>query len=190
MTEVEPQHTTDGASVAERILEAARRDNTELLLAIKVELQNDHEKLSSLINNTHEVITGNTPLHLACQLGNWEFIDIVLDIEGVEIDPYNREQDTPLHLAVKYAIDEADHGYFIIDNLLDAGSDPRIKDVHKLRPIDYVSKDNAKLRELLESAEYAISMEATEVYAEGETNVEEADEEGDEDDVASASDSD
>ncbi|EGV63844.1 hypothetical protein PSN45_004082 [Yamadazyma tenuis] len=149
---------TSGASHSEQILEASRRNNTELLLQIKSDLNNDQMKLSQLINSTKEIITNNTPLHLACHLGNWEFIDIVLDIEGVEIDPKNRAGETPLHLAVKYANDEPDHGYYVVDNLLDAGSDPRILDSYKLKPINYV-KDNANLTELLEGAEYAISME-------------------------------
>ena len=80
-----------------------------------------------------------------------------IDIEGVEIDPQNRDGETPLHLAVKYTNnEEPEHGYFIVDNMLDAGSDPRIKDKHNLKPKDYVSSDHEKLIELLESAEYAI----------------------------------
>ncbi|EDK47254.1 conserved hypothetical protein [Lodderomyces elongisporus NRRL YB-4239] len=152
----------DGASYREQILESARRNNTELLLQIKSELGNDQEKLAHLINESREVITNNTPLHLACNLGNWEFIDIVLDIEGVEIDPQNREKETPLHVAAKYAVNEPEHGCFVIDNMLDAGADPRIKDQDGLKPRDYVSKDNEKLLDLLESAEYAISMEPRE----------------------------
>lgn len=162
-----------GASYSEQILEAARRNNTELLLQIKSELNNDQEKLAELINTTKESISLNSPLHLATQLGNWEFIDIVLDIEGVEIDPLNREGDTPLHLAVKYTVDEPEHGYFVIDNLLDAGSDPRIKDKHSLKPVDYVNKDMPKLKELLESAEYAISMEVPDEEQLGEEQEEE-----------------
>ncbi|KAG2730791.1 hypothetical protein G9P44_005940 [Scheffersomyces stipitis] len=186
---------TEGASLKEQILECARRNNTELLLSIKAELDNDHEKLADLINNTSELITGNTSMHIACARGNWEFIDIVLDIEGVEIDPKNREGDTPLHLAVKYTAEEPEHGYFVIDNLLDAGSDPRISDKHNLRPIDYVSKDDTKLRDLLESAGYAISMEIPEEEQLNTTNPETAAstggaEEDEEDDEASASDSD
>lgn len=147
------QEATNGASYAEQILECARRNNTELFLAIKTEINNDSE-LATLINSTREVITANSPLHIATLVGNWELIDVVLDVEGVEIDPVNREGDTPLHLAVKYANDEAEYGYFIIDNLLDAGSDPRIVDKHGLKPVNYV-RNNDKLRNLLESAEYA-----------------------------------
>lgn len=176
---------TEGASLGEQLLESARRNNTELLLEIKVRANNDHAQLSLLINNTREVITDNSALHLACQLGNWEFIDIVLDIEGVEIDPLNREGDTPLHLAVKYTNEEPEHGYFIVDNMLDAGSDPRILDKHGLKPINYV-KDNAKLKELLQSAEYAISMEVPEDEQLAQANGEDDDGEAS---SASASDS-
>lgn len=149
----------DGASYSEQLLECARRNNTELLLDIKVALDNDSDALSTLVNSTRELTSKNTPLHIACAAGNWEFIDIVLDIEGVEIDPQNREGATPLHLAAKYTATEPEHGRFVIDNLLDAGSDPRIRDNHSLKPIDYTLTDDKQVRSLLESAEYAISME-------------------------------
>lgn len=149
----------EGASYSEQILESARRNNTELLAAITGELGDDDTKVAQLINTTKEVISGNSPLHIATQLGNWEFIDMVLDIEGVEIDPKNRDGDTPLHLAVKYAADEPEHGYFIIDNLIDAGSDAKVTDRHGLKPVNYV-RSNAKLTELLQSAEYASNAEA------------------------------
>lgn len=167
----------DGVSHSRQLLESARRDNTELLLDIKKELNNDNVKLAALVNNTRELITENTALHLACNFGNWEVIDMLLDIEGVEIDPVNREGDTPLHLAVKYSATEPEHGYFIVDNMLDAGSDPRIRDKDNKVPLDYVSKDNSKLRELLESAEYAISMEASSEEQLDEEDDEEEDEE-------------
>lgn len=147
-----------GATHGEQLLEAARRDNTELLSQIKAELNNDSEQLAQLINSTKEPITNNSSLHLSCSRGNWDFIDIVLDIEGVEIDPKNRDGQTPLHLAVKYASEEKQHGYFIIDNLIDAGSDPRIIDNFKLKPINYVTDDD-QLKRLLESAEYSIALE-------------------------------
>lgn len=162
------QDQADGASHSEQILECARRNNTELFAAIKAEVS--ESDIAELINSTKELITANSPLHIATLLGNWEFIDAVLDIEGVEIDPLNREGDTPLHLAVKYAGDEPEYGYFIIDNLVDAGSDPRIVDKHGLKPVNYV-RNNDKLRNLLDSAEYAhaadLEVAAEEVESDG-----------------------
>lgn len=151
-----------GASYSEQLLECARRNNTELLLTIKVELNNDSVVLAKLINSTKEVISDNSVLHIATKLGNWEFIDVILDIEGVEIDPRNGEEYTPLHFAVLYCKEEPEHGRFVVDNLLDAGSDPRLTNKFNLRPIDYADTEDLKLRELLESAEYAVAMEITE----------------------------
>lgn len=153
------QPEAEGASYSEQILESARRNNTELLLQIKVDLNNDEPKLAQLINSTTEVITNNTPLHIACIFGNWEWIDIVLDIEGVEIDPRNKQNSTPLHLAVAYCNQEPEHGTFIVDNLLDAGADPSLRDNESRKPIDLIYIENVKLTQLLQSAEYAISME-------------------------------
>lgn len=59
--------------------------------------------------------------------------------------------------------------------------------INTTKPIDYVNKDNEKLRELLESAEYALSMEFTE---EEQLEAYEADQNGGEEDEGSASDSD
>ncbi len=43
-----------------------------------------------------------------------ECLDILLDQEGVEVDPINRlEKETPLHLAVRYSRLEPEHGAFI-----------------------------------------------------------------------------
>lgn len=158
---------TDGASYNEQLLECARRNNTELLHHIASELENNHDKLLTLINSTREVITDNSPLHLATLLGNWEFLDAVLDVEGVEIDPANRDGDTPLHLAVKYASTEPEYGYFIIDNLLDAGLDALVTDKAGKKPVDYVT-DNDKLRDLLQSAEYAVAADVEEAEVEDE----------------------
>lgn len=171
----------DGATHSEHILECARRNNTELFSEICESLEGNDSTLCSLINSTSEIVTQNGPLHIATMLGNWEVLDLLLDIPGVEIDPRNREHATPLHLAVKYASEEPELGYFIADNLLDAGSDPRLVDIHGLKPLSYV-KENQKLLELLNNAEYAAKAE--------DIVVEKKDDKADEDDVESASDSD
>lgn len=172
-----------GASPAEQLLECARRNNTDLFLELsaqflaqKTDSFDDSPSLGSLINSTKEVVTGNNALHIATLLGNWDVLDLMLDVPGVEIDPLNRERSTPLHVAVNYASDEPELGYFIVDNLLDAGSDSRAVDSHGLRPANYV-RSNPKLLELLNSAEYAAGMAAPPEPA------------GDEEDGESASDS-
>ena len=59
-----------------------------------------------------------------------EVLDMLLDQEGVEVDPINRmESDTPLHKAVRFinGLSKADweNGASIAELLLDAGADPR-----------------------------------------------------------------
>lgn len=168
-----PTHTTtsssnmsEGATPAEQLLECARRNNTELFSEISAQL-GDGPALGDLINSTTETVSGNGPLHITTLIGNWEVLDMMLDVAGVEIDPTNREHATPLHLAVKYAADEPEHGYFIVDNLLDAGSDSRAPDIHGLRPANYVC-NNPELLELLKSAEYAAGMAAVPAAADDE----------------------
>lgn len=90
-----------------------------------------------------------------------EIIDLLLDQEGFECDPINRlEGDTPLHSAVRYAntATPADHAFCIqlIEMMVEAGSDPRIRNKAKLKPVQLVNPGNKELRELLESAEYAM----------------------------------
>lgn len=165
---------SEGASSAEQILESARRNNTELLSQIAEQLGST-ESLAALLNSTHEVVSGNTPLHIAAERGNWEFLDVVLDVEGVELDPRNRANETPLHLATKYALDEPEHGRFIVDNFIDAGASVAAVDGHGLKAVNY-AKD-PELRQMLESAEYGAAADAV------------ADGEDDDDDEALASES-
>jgi ankyrin repeat protein len=89
-------------------------------------------------------------------------LDLLLDQEGVEIDNVDRmEQDTPLHKAVRYVntLDKQDWesaGHPIVDILLDAGCDPRIRNKAKLRPLELVDPRNTVLRAELQKAEYAL----------------------------------
>jgi hypothetical protein len=59
-----------------------------------------------------------------------EIIDVLLDQEGFECDPINqREGDTPLHSAVRWANevppDQQDYAASLLEMMLEAGSDPR-----------------------------------------------------------------
>jgi hypothetical protein len=92
-----------------------------------------------------------------------EVLDILLDQEGLEIDETDRmEADTPLHKAVRYvnSLSKADWpaGQPIVDILLDAGCDPRIRNKAKLKPVELVDPRNAELRDLLRKGEFAMMM--------------------------------
>jgi len=53
-------------------------------------------------------------------------MDVLLDQEGLEVDPPNRmEGDTPLHKAVYFAKGEKARGLAMVELLTDAGADPR-----------------------------------------------------------------
>jgi len=85
------------------------------------------EALGEFINNSRDPL-GNTALHIASIRGSLDCLDLLLDQEGVEVDPRNRmEGDTPLHSAARLSSQDGaeDDARAIIEMLLEAGSDPR-----------------------------------------------------------------
>jgi hypothetical protein len=92
-----------------------------------------------------------------------EVLDLLLDQEGLEIDELDRmEKDTPLHKAVRYSNslekNDWEHGLSIVDILLDAGCDPRIRNNAKLKPVDLADPRNEALRALLRKGEYGMQV--------------------------------
>jgi hypothetical protein len=80
------------------------------------------------------------------------------------------EADTPLHKAVRYVnklnkAEWASAGLPVVDILLDAGCDPRIRNKAKLKPIELADPRNAELRSLLQKAEFAMQMGGGDVVA-------------------------
>ncbi|KAF2834482.1 ankyrin repeat protein-like protein [Patellaria atrata CBS 101060] len=156
----------EGASPRELVLEACRRNNTELLEEVIESISSKPPKgqgtaeVAKLLNNAQDGI-GNGVLHLAATNGSYEVLDILLDQEGLEIDEVDRlEKDTPLHKAVRYVNshtkDEWESAHLIVEILLDAGCDPRIRNKAKLRPIDLVDPRNTELRKILQNAEFTM----------------------------------
>ncbi|KAL1600518.1 hypothetical protein SLS60_006904 [Paraconiothyrium brasiliense] len=159
-----------GASPREVILEACRRDNTSLLEEALADLAKEAKKVgrkekdhvAETINKAADGV-GNGPLHVAATYGSYDVLDVLLDQEGVEIDNIDRmEHDTPLHKAVRYvnSLDKSDWesaGHPIVDILLDAGCDPRIRNKAKLKPLELVDPRNTVLRAELQKAEYALN---------------------------------
>lgn len=92
-----------------------------------------------------------------------EILDILLDQEGIEIELTDRiEGDLPLHKAVRYANSLAQSdwpaGTPIVEILLDAGCDPRVRNKAKLKPVELVDPRNTALREVLRKGEVAMMM--------------------------------
>ena len=184
---------TEGASVGEQLLDASRRNNVDLLETVFQELGEDPAKIADALNHSKDPF-GNTALHLCCKYGSWDVLDKILDQEGeIEVDPHNEvDGDTPLHVAVRYARDEPEHGTFIAQNLIEVGADPRARNNNNDKPIDLIHGDGLDdLIDLLQGAELAADNAGEMTKEEWENAAEEAHDEaeaaaegdeGDEDD--------
>jgi hypothetical protein len=126
-----------------------------------------------------------------------EIIDMLLDQEGFECDPISRiEGDTPLHSAVRYINsltesqpsnpDITTFAQELISMMVDAGSDPRIRNKANLTPYQLTDPRNAALKQQLQDAIDIVQNQGDYIVEE-----EEGGEAGEEDDYAgSGSDSD
>jgi len=161
-------NVAQGASNKELTLEACRRNNTDLLHEVFANIEKQfgrkeapHE-IASLLNHARDGI-GSGVLHIAAANGNYDVLDLLLDQEGLEIDELDRlEKDTPLHKAVRYvndlARDDWESGMPIVEILLDAGCDPRIRNKAKLKPAELADPRNSDLRIMLQKAEYSLQV--------------------------------
>ncbi|MCJ1327161.1 hypothetical protein MMC10_003828 [Thelotrema lepadinum] len=151
----------EGASPRELLLEACRRNNLDLLNEV-LRSQSSKDSITKLLNDSRDGI-GNYCLHVAASYGNYEVLDHLLDQEGLEVDPLDRmDGDTPLHKAVRFVnkLDKAEwpSGTTLVELLIDAGADPRIRNKGKLKAFDLVDPSNRDLRTTLQKAEYAMAL--------------------------------
>lgn len=84
---------------------------------------------------------------------------MLLDQDGFECDPINRSDgDTPLHSAVRYintlplSPDNTEFASGFIEMMIDAGSDPRVRNKAMLTPAQLVDPSNTVLRRQLQDA--------------------------------------
>ncbi|KAK4162514.1 hypothetical protein QBC43DRAFT_241169 [Cladorrhinum sp. PSN259] len=148
----------EGASPAELLIEACRGDNVELLHEVLNDLPSDEDR-TKMLNETTTVM-GNHLYHEAASRGNYDVIDALLDQEGFECDPISRiEGDTPLHTVIRWINQEPaqqrEFGNALVDMMLEAGSNPRVKNKGGLTPLQLVDPRNEGLRELIRKHEYA-----------------------------------
>lgn len=121
----------EGASPRELLLEACRRNNTDLLndLLHSNPCNGKPESIANFLNTATDAL-GASALHIAAQYGSYDILDTILDQEDVEIDGQERRDgDTCLHKAVRYcndlAMDQWEDGKAVVEILVDAGCDPR-----------------------------------------------------------------
>ncbi|MCJ1377933.1 hypothetical protein MMC17_001029 [Xylographa soralifera] len=153
-----PTEENEGASPREIIIEACRRDNVPLLHELLASYASAAQT-ASLINSAKDGV-GNHCLHIAASSGSYDVLEELLDQEDVEVDPLDRmEGESPLHKAVRYVngldAEEWAGAAPLVELLVEAGADVRLRNKAKLRPIELVDPRNAELRAILQRAEYA-----------------------------------
>ncbi|KAI9734423.1 MAG: hypothetical protein M1818_006811 [Claussenomyces sp. TS43310] len=157
MADTSDINADEGASPAQLLIEACRMNNTDLLASI-IEKCTSVESAAKLLNETKTVM-GNHVYHEAALRGNWDVIDMLLDQEGFECDPINdRDGDTPLHSVVRWingsSAQEKEAGTGLVEMMLEAGNDPRVRNKANLKAAELVDPSNKDLKTLLEDSEY------------------------------------
>lgn len=144
-----------GASPSEQLLEAARRNNTDLLEEVLSKYQDKPQDAIELINTAKDP-SGNGALHLAAKYGNYEVMDHLLDIDGVDVNlKATMNGNTPLHYSASYSFEDPEYSLFLVNELINCGADPSIKNNDNLKPMDIIGDSNEQIKMALESAEYA-----------------------------------
>ncbi|KAH9964110.1 ankyrin repeat-containing domain protein [Russula dissimulans] len=117
------------------LLDAARSDNVDQLKVVFAE--------PTKFDINFQDGVGNTALHYAASEGSLDVLVELLEYEGCDVDFINYlEGATPLHLAVK--IESPELRALIVDSLIDAGADTRIKDKAGYLARDYVKEDDTE----------------------------------------------
>ncbi|KAL5598331.1 hypothetical protein BROUX41_003610 [Berkeleyomyces rouxiae] len=146
----------EGASVQEQLVEACRRNNTELLEEL-LETIGSEAEISRLLNDTTTVM-GDHLYHVAAAQGHYDVIDMLLDQPNFECDPLNRTGDTPLHVAIHWLNSEPPaqrpFGAELVKMMLEAGSNSRLRNAAGLTAVQLVDPANAPLRDLIREHEY------------------------------------
>ncbi|KAK0387834.1 hypothetical protein NLU13_4079 [Sarocladium strictum] len=147
----------EGASVKEILIEACRRNNTDLLSETLKPLS--ESEITKVLNETTTVM-GNHLYHEAASRGNYEIIDLLLDQPNFECDPLTRQDgDTPLHTAIRWLNSEPpaqrEFGLALVEMMLEAGSNPRVRNRARLTPAQLVDPTNKEMKDLFAKYEFA-----------------------------------
>lgn len=154
--------------------------------------EKSNEEVAEFFNNVKDGM-GNHALHVCAMYGSCKYTEVIhsnsvqctnyamsypddvmdalFDIQYFECDPLTRlDQDTPLHLAVRYANEKDPYlGLEMIEMMCEAGCDPRVRNKHGQKPVDLVYGDHKDIKSALQKAEYILSenIQVNEEEAEG-----------------------
>ncbi|KAF9258266.1 ankyrin [Marasmius fiardii PR-910] len=141
--------TTQGASNSdiddgiqdERLLAAARTDNEEMLMEVFESKKFDINFQDGL---------GNTVI-ISVINGSTDVLEHILSHEACDVDPINKiDKETPLHLAVK--IEHPKLRLHVVESLLDAGANTRLKNKYGEIPLDLVKPQDEDTKRLIRKA--------------------------------------
>ncbi|KAG9105225.1 hypothetical protein FRC07_009483 [Ceratobasidium sp. 392] len=148
----------EGASPNERLLFAAKQDNEDLILELFEEEGTFDINFQDGYATTCVRKMRAEPVIISAAHASTSVLEHILEQEGCDVDLQNRiEKHTPLHLAVKVSDPEARQQ--VVESLLEAGADPRVKDKHGQRPVDSVPFTDTKLRAAFRKAEAEASVD-------------------------------
>ncbi|KAL1676186.1 ankyrin repeat-containing domain protein [Schizophyllum commune] len=149
--------SSEGASNNERLMAAARDDNVEMLEEIFEQGAFDINYQDGFVLKliVHPTRTQHchvlAALHVAVSHGSTDVLEHILSHEECDVDPINRiEKATPLHLAVQ--VDHPELRKYLVESLLEAGADTRIKDKNGETALDLVPTDDTETRALFRKA--------------------------------------
>ncbi|KAJ8067060.1 hypothetical protein OCU04_004440 [Sclerotinia nivalis] len=120
-------------------------------LNVAIERFSSKEEAAEYLNTEALDTQGNVAYHLAAREGKSDIIDELLDIEGFECDPLNHNGETPLHSAILWVNEGRENwsdGLALVEMMLEAGSDNRIRNKQGKTAADFVEQ-HFELKQLL-----------------------------------------
>jgi len=166
----------DVTTLHKLLIDAARTDNIDQL---DEEVFSKVKKDGKFDINYQDGIR-NTALHYAASEGSLDVLEAILTYDGCDVDYVNIEGATPLHLAVK--IKEPELRALIVDSLLDAGADTRIKDKAGELAQDYVAKDDTETLNAFHRRELEDSLSKNDIASDDDDDDDDFEDSGSDDD--------
>ncbi|KAL9931988.1 hypothetical protein V8E36_009049 [Tilletia maclaganii] len=155
----------EGANPNQQLLFAARTDNLEMLQEVLA-------KPAGTVDVNFADGLGNTALHYAAASGSTSVLPVLLE-EEVDVDLQNKlEGNTPLHEALRI-VDEEERAW-VVEQLLEAGADPRVVNKDGDKPADAVSASTPAgqaLKQKLRQAEATAGIDMRDVVQDDDDDV-------------------